>query len=214
LKFLALETSTAVTVVAVGNEKKLLAGVSLRLERGRGDRVLELIAATLKKARLSLEELDVFGAGVGPGSFTGLRVGLSFIKGLSYSCGKPVVLFSSLDAIAMNRPLAQGAPTAVVVDARRSNVYCRFYDGAVPCSEPFMVPAEKFFKELPAEVSLRGDALAVYPGNAAKKQRWYPTPLSVAACVRREWARGNMADSFGVEAVYFYGSDCQVKKKG
>ena len=200
------------SVVAVGNEKKLLAGISRRLERGRGERVPALITGCLKKARLTLKDIDVFGVGVGPGSFTGLRVGMSLIKGLSYSCGKPVAGFFSLDAIALNKPCREGQASAVVVDARRSNVYCRFYTGDTASSGPAMTNAEHFFKKLPAKISLRGDALAVYGKKGAGRKLWYPTPLSVAECVRRSWAKKELTDSFGLEAVYFYGSDCQVKK--
>lgn len=219
MKFLAIETSTIDTVIALGDDRRLLAGVTKRLEKGRGEKVPAMIAVCLKKAGLMFSDLDVFGVGVGPGSFTGLRVGLSLVKGLSYALGKPIVAFSSLDAIAFNKKTEKGGRFAVVVDARRSNVYYRFYDKGVALAPAAMVTAEGFLRKISGKLFLSGDALLSYReafSGAGKgvvvcpPKTWYPTPEGVAACVRREWAAKKTTDSFGLQAVYFYGSDCQV----
>ncbi len=226
MKFLAIETSTIYTVVVAGNETRLLAHARLRLEKGRGDGLPELISDVLKKAKLKMEELDVFGVGAGPGSFTGLRVGLSMVKGLSYALNKPVAAFSSLDAIAFNRP-SDVRRLAVAVDARRSNIYCRFYDGKTalrPATKAAMMPAGRFLGRLTPGMTVTGDALSAYKkdivsGSVNVRVRpqawWYPTPASVAACVRSCWTRKELTDSFGLQAIYFYDSACQVRiKKG
>jgi len=79
-----------------------------------------------KRADLALEEIDTFVAARGPGSFTGLRIGISVIKGLAYAMGKPAFGVSSLDGIAF-RFVHSSLPVCAMMDARRNEVYCAVY---------------------------------------------------------------------------------------
>jgi tRNA threonylcarbamoyl adenosine modification protein YeaZ len=186
-----------------------------------------LVDACLKKSKLTLSKIDVFGVGVGPGSFTGLRIGISSVKGLSYALKKPCVGFSSLEAIAWNFNAVKKDPfvLAVAVDARRSNVYGRLYDinGDVrPRGREGLFDAKDFFTGVPRSAQVAGDILSVVPGDVARWARhpqgtketlWYPTPESVAALTRRECSARRFVDAFRLEAVYYYEQDCQVKNK-
>lgn len=79
-----------------------------------------------KRACLDISEIDGFIAAKGPGSFTGLRIGISVIKGLAYATGKPLAGVSSLDGIAF-RFAHCSIPVCVMMDARRNQVYCAVY---------------------------------------------------------------------------------------
>lgn len=85
-----------------------------------------------------LNKLDLIAVTVGPGSFTGLRVGLAFAKGLGAALGKPVIGVGSLDALAGDRP----GLTAAAVDARREQLYLQVFENAVPRSEPMALRIE------------------------------------------------------------------------
>jgi tRNA threonylcarbamoyladenosine biosynthesis protein TsaB len=80
----------------------------------------------LEGAGFSLDAIDAFGVTLGPGSFTGLRVGIATVKGLSLATGAPVVGFSSLAMLAMNLPFA-ACPVCPMLDARKSEVYTAIY---------------------------------------------------------------------------------------
>lgn len=76
------------------------------------------------------ERVDRIGVAVGPGSFTGLRVGLAFAQGLGAALGRPVVGISTLDALAASA--GPGSATAALIDARRGQIYARFWRDGVP----------------------------------------------------------------------------------
>lgn len=225
--FLSIESSTKYLTVALGDEEKLFAGTRRLYEKGRSDGLAVLMDACLKKAKLTLSKVDVFGVGVGPGSFTGLRIGISAAKGLSYALKKPCVGFSSLDAIAWNFNGFKKDPftLAVAVDARRSNVYGRLYDSGrevAPRGPEGLFPLKDFFTKSPKGITVAGDILSVAQkevGRLARGHReadeslWYPTPESIAALTRRECAARRFADAFRLEAVYYYEQDCQVRHK-
>ncbi len=80
-----------------------------------------------KRAGSKLEDIDAFVAAQGPGSFTGLRIGISVIQGLAFSTGKPALGVSSLDGIAF-RFSQVSCPVCVMMDARRNEVYCAVYE--------------------------------------------------------------------------------------
>jgi len=90
-------------------------------------RLLTMIEHMLeKRAGIELSDIDAFVAARGPGSFTGLRIGISVIKGLAYAMGKPGLGVSSLDGIAFRFVHSQ-IPVCVMMDARRNQVYCAVY---------------------------------------------------------------------------------------
>ena len=89
--------------------------------------VMDMIEHMLdKRAEISLEQIDGFVVTKGPGSFTGLRIGISTIKGLAFATSKPVAGISSLDAIAWQMAFSS-LPVCAMMDAKRNEVYCALY---------------------------------------------------------------------------------------
>jgi len=223
MKFLALETSSPYSVVCVGAASGRLTGGRRAFAKGRADRLTGWVQAVLEKAGCSLDDIDVFGVGAGPGSFTGIRIGLSTVKGFAYALGKKCVVFSSLDAIAFGvKGLAPG-PLAVAVDARRSNVYCRFYrmtsNGLKRASPAGMLPALEFLRRVKPGTVVTGDGLRLLGKDLARRgcaaaleKYWYPRPEALAALTREGLRKGNFLNAAGLRAVYFYEQDCQVRR--
>ncbi|MCH7590945.1 tRNA (adenosine(37)-N6)-threonylcarbamoyltransferase complex dimerization subunit type 1 TsaB, partial [PVC group bacterium] len=120
MKILALETSSSCVNVGLCLDSGMIFEESL-LNRG-SQFILGAVDKLLKDARIKLDDVDVFGVSVGPGSFTGLRVGLSFAKGFSYSCRRPLVAVESLKVWAF--PFCRKSTNIVVLlDAKRTCVY-------------------------------------------------------------------------------------------
>lgn len=131
MKILAVDTATTSCSVAVFDNETMLSESTLVRQQTHSKHLMEMIDYVVGLAGIATTELDGFAVTIGPGTFTGLRIGLSSIKGLAMASRKPVVGVSSLDALAM-----QATPTfyliCPLIDARRGEVYFsryRFHKG-------------------------------------------------------------------------------------
>ncbi|HYE41843.1 MAG TPA: tRNA (adenosine(37)-N6)-threonylcarbamoyltransferase complex dimerization subunit type 1 TsaB [Caulobacteraceae bacterium] len=124
---LALDTALETCSAALLDGGTVLAARSEPMARGHQERLAPLVAELMAEAGVGFDALDRIGVTVGPGSFTGLRVGLAFAKGLGVALDRPVVGVGTLEALA-----AESAGfAAAVIDARRDQVYLQpFRDGA------------------------------------------------------------------------------------
>ena len=133
---LALDTCLNACSAAVLDGSRVLAWRSEVMARGHQERLAPLVREVMAEAHLPFERLQRVGATVGPGSFTGLRVGVAFAKGLASALRIPAVGVGVLEA------LAEGCNGlgAAIVDARRDQVYLQVFDGVAPLMAPEVLP--------------------------------------------------------------------------
>ncbi len=126
MKILSVDTSTTSCSVAVVDQDSLLAEITNDREQTHSKHLMDMIHAVLGFSGIAFSDLDGFAVTRGPGTFTGLRIGISSVKGLAAASGKPVVGISSLDALAMQ---ASNYPNLIcpLLDARRGEVYYSRY---------------------------------------------------------------------------------------
>lgn len=126
MNILALDTSAVTASAAVMRDGVIAGSVSFTNGLTHSQTIMPMVDYCLKGASVTADEIDLFAVSSGPGSFTGLRIGVGTVKGMAYACGKPCAGVSTLKALAFNI-----APTDAVVvpimDARRSQVYCAAY---------------------------------------------------------------------------------------
>jgi len=126
MKILAVDTATKSCSVAIAADTSLLAEQTLISSETHSKHLMRMIKTVLDLSDLAVSEMDGWAVTLGPGTFTGLRIGVSAVKGLAAAFGKPVAGISSLDALA-----AQAAEPAglicPMIDARRGEVYCALY---------------------------------------------------------------------------------------
>ena len=126
MRILALETASSACAVAVVDGGNVLAEVALQVPRAHSTRLMPLIAQMLDDSGVAKADLDGIAVGIGPGSFTGLRIGLATAKGLAFGLGKPCAGVSTLKAMAYGT----GAQIGLVVpmlDAKRGEVFTAVY---------------------------------------------------------------------------------------
>lgn len=176
---LAIDTSSASGSVAIVRGGAPIAGVTLTSLPGHSESLLFSISKLLADAGLTIDDIDLFAAGVGPGSFTGLRVGLSAMKGLHLASGRPLLGVSSLLALAMNSS-SLGSPASFVcaaIDARRGDVFAAAYrvdqgrfQQALP--EQMTRPPELcgMLEGLGARVLCLGDAFVAQPPDTSHER--------------------------------------------
>lgn len=127
MKILAIETSTMLGGIAIMDDLSgLIAELRLNVKSTHSERLMTEVDHVLKQAGLKVSDIDVFAVAIGPGSFTGLRIGLSTVKGFSYSTGRPIVSVPTLEALAWNFPYCRH-PVCTMLDARKKEVYSALF---------------------------------------------------------------------------------------
>ncbi len=125
---LAFDTSTAAGTVALTKGEALVATRTFVSGRSHAERLLPAILDLLGEAGVALDDLDAIAVAAGPGSFTGLRIGLATAKGLARSAGKPLHAVSTLEAMAWNLSPVRGL-LCPLLDARKKEVYAALFRG-------------------------------------------------------------------------------------
>lgn len=134
MRVLVIDTALDACTAAVFEDGRMLSVRTESMARGHSERLGGFVRDAAAQAG-GFEGLDRIGVTVGPGSFTGLRVGLAFAQGLGAALDLPVVGVSTLAVLAWTADEGQGA-TAAVIDARRGQVYLQTFRAGVPASEP------------------------------------------------------------------------------
>lgn len=126
MKTLAFDTATAAASVAVIEDSKMLGVMTLNLKKPHSQKIMSVAQKLLEQLDLSLGDIDLFAAAHGPGSFTGLRVGIAAVKGFADSLNKPAIGISTLEAMAYPY-LMYSELVCPLIDARRDQVYYAVY---------------------------------------------------------------------------------------
>lgn len=200
---MALETSSPALSVAVQREGASLREASFKGGFSHTENLLPLLDRLLKREKLSLEKIDAFLIGRGPGSFTGLRVGFAALKGFLAVEKKDCFGALSLDTIAYGINLAEGSNLAVCLDAYREKIYFRLYRREKGCWAPqakvSVASAAELVRALPRETYLAGDALSRYGAALAQsaagrrirpleEKFWFPKASSLIRMFREPGA--------------------------
>lgn len=122
---LGLDTSTLMSTCAVIKDGRLLGEYSFNMDMSHSEKLVPLIKSMLKELNLNIGDIDLYGVSVGPGSFTGLRIGIATMKGFAHVFDKPIVGVSTLEALAYNMPFNK--VIVPMIDARRERVYSGIY---------------------------------------------------------------------------------------
>ena len=126
MRVLGIDTSSLLGGVAILDNETLLAESRLNVAVAHSERLMGEMDRMLRHSDLTVKDIDVFAVAVGPGSFTGLRVGLSTVKGLVYATGRPMVAVPTLEALAWNVPFCR-YQVCPLLDARKGEVYAGLF---------------------------------------------------------------------------------------
>lgn len=159
MKILSLDTSMAACSAAVIDTESTVprADAFHAMERGHAEALAPMVADVMRRSELEFRELDRIAVTVGPGTFTGVRIGLSFARGVGLACGIPVIGIDSLSAISANAPA--GLPLLVAAEARNEDVYAASFDSERRIlSGPRIVSRAGAAEHVPANARVIGTA--------------------------------------------------------
>ena len=158
MRVLAVDTTTARGSVALVSEDGVLGEARVVAAEGHSCWLLPAVDALLRGTGVEPRALDVFAVTTGPGSFTGVRVGLSSVQGLALASGKPCVGLSALHVLAL-AAAGRGAPIVALMDAFRGETYVAVYDAEAGALETGRVGVlEDIACDLPGRALFVGDA--------------------------------------------------------
>lgn len=183
---MAVDTSTKSGSVALLRDGILIGEKFVNTGKHHGASVHAAIGQILTAAGIGISEVDLLAVTVGPGSFTGLRIGVGTVKGLAFAGGIPVVGVSTLTALAANVS-GQARVICPMLDARKGEVYTAFYqhgDGGVPerVSHERVVSPEVVLTDVTGPTLFLGDGAVAYEGIIrsvlADKAHFVPEPFN------------------------------------
>jgi len=221
---LAIETATRIASVALLRGDAPIAELHGVAGQAAAESLLPAIDRLLREHDTTPAGLDAFAVSIGPGSFTGLRVGLATLKGLAFGSDRPVACVPTLAALAETAP-RRDRPVAALLDARRGEVYAAIYDLADDGPSPRLAEGvyglAELCAQLPPECVLVGEGVALL--EPAIRERLAAGvevaegPASAAAVGRlgaRMLARGEGAAAAAVVPRYLRRAEAEVKRTG
>ncbi len=212
-RILAIDTTAEFGSLAAAEDGESVAELLLHSPQGFSQTLFEHLRALLDRAGWSVGDVDCFAVAAGPGSFTGVRVGIAAAKGLAESLGKRVVAVSNLEAVASfgTAPLR-----AAVLDARRGQVYGAVYDASLHVVSPEVVARfPEWLATLPeGEVEFLSTDFspfrAALAGTRFEAARVTEVPRELARAVARIAASRECVDPAAIDANYVRRSDAEL----
>ena len=174
MRILAIDTATNVASVAVVEDGKLKGEYTINNKKKHSQLVMGMMEKLLNDLGLAIKDIDLFAVANGPGSFTGLRIGVAAIKALGHSMNKPVVGISTLEALAYSLPYCEHI-IIPIMDARRNSVFTASYvwddDGFRALSDIEAMTIEECVNDCGEllDVMFTGDGVEVYRDYITEK---------------------------------------------
>ena len=220
MRVLAVETSTLSGGAALLDGELVVGEYVLDVRLTHSERLMAAIDRLLTDAGWTVGELEGLAVAVGPGSFTGLRVGLSTVKGLALALSIPIAAVPTLDAMAAMLPFA-ALPICPVLDARKGEVYASLYrwDGAG------MHRVWEYLAIAPADLAQRLEEPVIVLGDAEdqihspyarriRPPRRGPSPASVGALGYSRLTIGDTVAPADLVPIYLRPSEAELKRRG
>jgi tRNA threonylcarbamoyladenosine biosynthesis protein TsaB len=227
VKVLAIDTSSPAGSVAIAEGDHLMAELLLDVHYTHSRRLMRDVDLLLRAVNLTVKDVDGFALTLGPGSFTGLRIGVATVKGMALVADRPVAGVLTLDALAQNL-FATATEAWAVIDARKGEVFCACYEpgpeGMVRQGEPLLLSPEGLAARaggpavfLGSGVPLCEEALRAAAGGEhlfAPRHLWAIRASVVAALGLERLRSGDVLDLATFGPVYLRPSEAELAASG
>lgn len=226
MKILSIDTSAVVASVALCEDESVLAEYTLNNGNTHSETVLPMVESVLASFSLDVKDIDLFAASVGPGSFTGVRIGAATLKGLAFAADKPCVGVSTLEAIAYNLRMHKGI-VCPVMNARRGQVYTavfrsdgRFLERLMPDTPMSIEELDIILANYGEDVCLCGDGYDITVAGFANTVPSYvperlrlQSAVSVAAVALEKYRNGDSCTDAELSVTYLRPSQAERERE-
>jgi tRNA threonylcarbamoyladenosine biosynthesis protein TsaB len=221
IRIVALETSDRAGSVAAAADSKVLSELQLDPQLRSAQSLAPAVHMLLKQVAWPPSEVQLFAVTIGPGSFTGLRVGVATAKVLAYASGAEILGVGTLDVIAASAP-AEVVTLSVGIDAQRGDVVCQQFQRAAndrlePVGNRSLLSMEHWFAQLPPGCAVSGPVLKKWTGSLPDSifmldpVFWDPTAANVARLAYRDHLAGRRDDIWQLLPLYSRPSAAEEK---
>lgn len=183
--------SVAVVIDGVTRARKIMAAT-----RGQAEILMPMIVDTLAEARIAWADIDLIGVTIGPGSFTGLRIGLAVARGLAVATGRPVAGVPTTLVVAHSVPPAErvGRTVLALIDGKRDDLFVQSFSGDLtPLSDIKALRPDMISQSFPGALVLAGDGSSAFPESERATYATassYPDVEILAALAEQSWREG------------------------
>ena len=226
IKILALDSTAEVSSVCVCEGERLVCEITVNTGNTHSQTLLPTVEQTLKMADITVNDIDVFACSTGPGSFTGVRIGVATVKGIAYGKNKPCVSVSTLEALAYNQIGTNGL-VCPVMNARRSQVYNALFKSENGCITRLCEDRALAISELDEELScvtdpiyLSGDGYGITENGFKKtkvsyvpERQRYQSAYSVAQIALKKYNAGEYVDDAALVPIYLRPSQAERERQ-
>lgn len=202
----------------------LLAEVRLNVKSSHSEKLMTAVESALRQAGIGIDEIDVFCAATGPGSFTGLRIGLSTVKGFAFATGRPVVSVPTLEALAWNFSYSPH-PVCTMFDARKKEVYAAVFKwdchGFKKTINEVSVNPVDIVKTFEGPMIYAGEGAVLYREtilalagkNAlfAAPQHMSPSPANLAWLGLKKALKGDFSEPLSLVPLYIRRAEAELR---
>jgi len=228
MRVLGIDTTTKVLSIGVYDGIKTF---EYNIDLGTKHAILltPAIKRILDTLKWRVEDIDYLACGVGPGSFTGIRVGLATIEGLAWALNLPLIGLETLDLLASNAKEESGI-VVPIVDAKRNMVYACIYqtgaNGLKKKSPYLLITMDELIKKIKAfgyktKLIFLGDAIGLYKERLISelgevvfldKDCWYPKGHNIIEQALMKIKNKKISNAFNIKPIYLYPKECQIRK--
>lgn len=220
---LGIETSTKTGGVALVSERGVVAEYTSNIEVTHSERLMSMVDRMLEDTGVALSSVEGFAVSIGPGSFTGLRIGIATMKGIALATGKPVAAVPTLRALAWNLPHA-AYPVCPLLDAKKKEVYAALYRVGAGSAEQEMsetvIPLADLAGRISEPVVFTGEGANLFHhellelfgsrSHFAPLSATVPSAASVAELGRTALLAGERADASLLTPLYIRRPEAEV----
>jgi tRNA threonylcarbamoyladenosine biosynthesis protein TsaB len=226
MPIIAIETATLVGSIAIVDEKRVISEITLNIRATHSEKLMAAMDHLLNDSGLTVSDMDGIAVSIGPGSFTGLRIGVSTAKGLSYASGRPVIGVPTLDALTLNVASSRHL-ICPILDARKGEVYTALYrpGGRLPekIKDEIAIRPEELLDFIKEDAVFLGDGINAYGTLFKEKLKGLyheaPLPLqvprasNVGILALERLKKGDSDDPFTLVPRYIRKSEAELKWK-
>jgi len=224
---LSIDTATPVAGVALVDDRKTYYEALANTGYKHSRNLMEMINVSFQQTGYGLGDVDAIAVTIGPGSFTGLRIGLATAKGLAMAAGKAIIGIPTLDAIAHN---ISWSPDLIcpMLNARKGEVYTSFYQGGTRLTEYQALSPDNLVKTAKQIMEQTGCSTVTFLGDGVNEylsvlqeslgdavvslpEYWLPRVSAVGSLAAGRWLRGQVDDVFSLTPIYVRKSEAEVR---